>query len=413
LYDVAIIGAGPAGSHLAATLSAARHEVLVIDQNDAIGDPVCCTGIIGTDCVTSYSIEDELVYRWASSAKLFSPNGRMVPIARPEPQAAMVDRARLNESLAMRAEHHGAEYALNTELLGVRVHQNGVTIDVENHQATSSFRARAIVLATGFVPARLDALRLGRVADATLGAHAEVIAPDVDEVEVYTGRRFAPGSFAWLAPSTPGRALVGLMTRRTPDACMDRFLSFLITNGKVQRVCGEPSYRAIPLSPLPRTYGERLLVVGSAAGQVKPITGGGVYYGLLCADIAAEHLQQALDADDLSQRTLSAYEREWKRRIGSELRTGSWARKVYEHLNDKQIERLFHVTVSSGLLEELQTAEDLSFDWHDGFVTRAIGSSAILKALAAVSLPSILADRLVGSTRAENTAGNASSAASA
>ena len=67
-------------------------------------------------------------------------------------------------------------------------------------------------------------------------------------------------------------------------------------------------------------------MVGDAAGQVKPTTGGGIYYGLLCADIAANNLHRALDADDLSARNLANYEREWKKKLGRELKIGYYAR---------------------------------------------------------------------------------------
>jgi len=396
LYDVAVIGAGPAGSRVATALAATGHSVLVIDQNRDLAAPVCCTGIIGYECVTAYSISEDLVQCWANSAKLFSPSGKMLRIWRPDPQAAVVDRAALNETLARQAQAAGAQYALDTEALQIQIGKDGVEIDTDRDREAERIDARAIVLATGFVPARFDKLGLGRTGDATLGAHAEVSAPGLEEVEVYTGREIAPGFFAWLAPASEGKALVGLMTRRTPDTHLKKLLSTLMAEGKIDDVLAEPTYRAIPLSPLPRTYGNRLLVVGSAAGQVKPTTGGGVYYGLLCADIAAEHLQRALASDDLSKRNLAGYEREWSKKLGPELRTGYWARKVFEHLNDSQIDRVFNVLESSRVLEGLAEAKELSFDWHGGAVTRAFGYKALLKTIAAVGLPSALGDRLFG-----------------
>jgi flavin-dependent dehydrogenase len=61
----------------------------------------------------------------------------------------------------------------------------------------------------------------------------------------------------------------------------------LAAEGKIMPGEWKPSYSAIPLRPLRKTCGERILVVGDAAGQVKPTSGGGIYYGMLCADIAA------------------------------------------------------------------------------------------------------------------------------
>ncbi len=394
LYDVVVIGAGPAGSHVAAMLAATGHNVLVADQNQQLEEPVCCTGIIGLECVSAYSIDEELVHRWANSAKLFSPSGRMLKVWRPQPQAAVVDRAGLNQALARRAQAQGAHYLLDTVVQRVRIGDDRVRIDAERQRERESIEARAVVLATGFAPTLFEGLGLGKPRDSALGAHAEVSTPDVEEVEVYMGREFAPGFFAWLAPTSPGRALVGLMTRRAPRVHLERLISFLTAKGKVKKVGTKPSYRAIPLSRLPRTYTDRLLVVGSAAGQVKPTTGGGVYYALLCADIAAKHLDRALTTDDLSKRNLAGYEREWNQRLGPELKTGYWARKVFEHFSDLQIERVFHVVESSRVLEALAASEELSFDWHGGFVTRALGYQALLKTIAAMGLPSSLGGRL-------------------
>ncbi|MBC8476768.1 MAG: hypothetical protein H8D49_00340 [Dehalococcoidia bacterium] len=145
-----------------------------------------------------------------------------------------------------------------------------------------------------------------------------------------------------------------------------------------------------------KTYGDRLLVVGTAAGQVKPITGGGIYYGLLCANIAAEHLHRALSADNLSARDLAGYQREWKQRLGSELRTGYWARRVYERFSDRQIDRLFDIMESTGILESLLNAKDLSFDWHGGAVSRVISYEVFRKIIGSMKLPARLKDRMPG-----------------
>jgi len=122
-----------------------------------------------------------------------------------------------------------------------------------------------------------------------------------------------------------------------------------------------------------------LMVVGDAAGQAKPTTGGGVYYGLLCADIAANTLKMALKADDLSAKSLSRYERGWKKKIGRELRVGYWSRKLYERLTDRQVDRIFDIMKSSGIDRALLEAKELSFDWHSDILLRLLGYRAVVK----------------------------------
>ena len=164
-------------------------------------------------------------------------------------------------------------------------------------------------------------------------------------------------------------------------------MSSLQAQGKVVSAEVELSYGGIPLKPLARTFSDRLLVVGDAAGQVKPTTGGGIYFGLLCADIVADTLHRALASDDLSARGLASYERGWRRKLGRELKVEYYARMFYERLNDRQIDRLFSIIKSNGIDEALLKAGDLSFDWHGEALLRVLRHRAISKAVELMKIP--------------------------
>lgn len=151
---------------------------------------------------------------------------------------------------------------------------------------------------------------------------------------------------------------------KTPARFLKKWLNLLVEQGKVKSADVKIHYGGIPLKPPPRTYGERMVAVGDAAGQVKPTTGGGIYYGLIGADFAADVLHQALKDNDLSSKRLSSYERAWRRKLGGELRTGYRARGFLEKLSERQIDQLFKVIKSSGIDEALLKIKDLSFDWH-------------------------------------------------
>ena len=131
-------------------------------------------------------------------------------------------------------------------------------------------------------------------------------------------------------------------------------------------------YGGIPLKPLPRTFSDRVLVVGDAAGQVKPVTGGGIYFGLLCADIAADHLDRALRNGDLSARSLAGYERAWRQRLGKELKQGYFARRMYERLGYRTLDKLFRTVRDRGIAEALLEDPSLKFDWHGGALRRLV-----------------------------------------
>ena len=170
-------------------------------------------------------------------------------------------------------------------------------------------------------------------------------------------------------------------------------MASLLAQGKIVSAEAELSYGGVPLKPLVKTFGTRLLVVGGAAGQVKPTTGGGIYFGLLCADIAASTLHQALESGDLSVRGLADYEQEWRRKLGRELAVEYYARMFYEHLNDRQIDRLFDIIESNGIAEALLKADNLSFDWHGEMVLTVLRHRAISEAIKLMKLPFTLARR--------------------
>jgi len=384
-YDVIVVGGGPVGSYVAYKLAGMGHEVVVLEQKERLGEKVCCTGIISQECVSSFAIDGDVILRRVNSARLFSPSGELLRLWRQEPQACIVDRADFDVAMVRHAQNKGAEYLLNSQVRGIEVNDDMVRVEAAHGEERSSFEARAVVIATGF-GSKLTT-DLGKVSDFVMGAQAEVETNGIDEVEVYFGQEIAPGFFAWLVPTLPQRAVVGLLSRRSPELYLRRFMLSLEAQGKIVSAEVEPDYRGIPLKPLAKTCSDRLMVVGSAAGQVKPTTGGGIYYGLLCADIAANNLHQALKTNILSAKSLAGYDREWRKKLGQELKIDYWARKFYERLNDRQVNKIFDIIKSNSVHEALLKAEDLSFDWHGKALLRLLGHTAISKVIKMMKIP--------------------------
>ena len=122
---------------------------------------------------------------------------------------------------------------------------------------------------------------------------------------------------------------------------------------------------------------DRILVVGEAAGQVKPITGGGIYYGILCAEIAADSLHQALLARDFSKRRLASYQKQWRARLDKELRVGYWVHHLYDKLDNQQIERWHNFIVNNSIPQFIAELEDFSFDWHSELILKMLKHLAV------------------------------------
>jgi len=387
LYDVLVIGGGAAGSHTAFALARRGYKVVVLERKQHLGEKVSCTGIISKECVDSFAIEDDVILRKVNSASLFSPSGKVLRVWRAETQACILDRTAFDIAMAQRAKQEGAEYIPDSPVVDIEVGNNGVRAKTSCGEHEAIFEARVGVIASGFGSGLSERLGMGSTADFVTGAQAEVETSGIDEVEVYFGSEVAPGFFGWLVPTSKGTARVGLLSRRNPDFYLKRLAASLTTQGKIVPGTLKFNYGAIPLKPLTRTYGERVLVVGDAAGQVKPTSGGGIYYGLLCADIAADTLHQALQDGDLSAKSLARYEQRWGEKLKRELKIGRWARKLFERLSDGQIDRIFDIIKDNGIDKDLLQTEDVTYDWHGKAVLRLMGYKMLLKTMNVVRMP--------------------------
>src|SRR5258706_6353119 len=76
-----------------------------------------------------------------------------------------------------------------------------------------------------------------------------------------------------------------------------------------------PRLKILPLGAIGRTYGDRLLAIGDAAGLVKPTTGGGIHYSIVSASIAADVAVEALANHPLHMTSLANYERRWRAQL--------------------------------------------------------------------------------------------------
>ena len=378
-YDVIVIGGGPVGSYLAGRLAGMGRSVAVLEQRTTLQEPVCCTGIISQECVNSFNISEELIVRKVSGACIVSPSGRVVKIERKETQACIIDRTKFNVWMASNARQCGANYMFGALYESLNVRSDGVVAKILSQGNELEMEAEAVVIATGFGSGLTQQSGLGKVGDFVMGAQAEVQVNCLDDVEVYFGSEVAPGFFAWLVPMSSHKALAGLLSRRNSKLYLEKLLDLLAEKGKIASSVVNPRYRGISLKPPAKTYGDRLLVVGDAAGQVKPTTGGGIYFGLICAEIAVDTLNSAFETADFSVKRFVSYQHKWKKKLARELSICYWARRFYERLSDAQIEHAFDIIQDDGILAELIEDSNLTFDWHGEVVLKLIRNRVLTR----------------------------------
>jgi geranylgeranyl reductase family protein len=361
--DVIVIGGGPAGLVAASTLSSHGRDVLVLEEHADIGYPVHCTGVLGVEAFDELDLPRQTIRGVTSGASFRAASGTSVLVEAEHIRAAIIDRGAFDHALADAAGRAGASVLTQARAVRVSTGPRGVEIQLRDGR---QFKARACVLACGANYRFNRALGLGVPRLFLQSAQIETPFPATDHVEVRFGRAIAPGGFAWVVPfrrhGTP-YARVGLMSESRAASRFREFTEALARDHDV--ATGRwpaPRLKILPLAPVTKTYAPRVLAVGDAAGLVKPTTGGGIYYGVLSGRLAAEVLQQALVRDRLDQRGLRAYEHEWRRRFGAEIRAGLAFRAVAARLDDGAIDALVHLARVDGLVPMLKRTAN--FNWH-------------------------------------------------
>ena len=367
-YDVAVVGAGPAGSGTAEALASLGYRTALIERDPDPGLPVHCTGIVSDECFVRYSLPSSLVLRSVSSFVLRSPSGRGARVQRRSVQAHVLDRVGLDRWLAERAVAAGADLLTSTAVEDVRWTGAGVRLTTTSGSALT---ARTAVIATGFGAPLARKLGVGASGEVLSGCQAVVEWHDADEVEVFTGDALGDGGFGWLVPWKGGHALAGLLTRRHTMRSLDGHLERLRSAGRIGRVVEVFRCRPVSLGLPARTVADGVLAVGDVAGQVKPTSGGGIYYALLGAELAARTIAEALEAGDVTAGGLAPYEERWRAAMGPEIRQGLRLRRMLEQLPESAIEQLHRLLGVPGLRRMLVAAAP-SLDWHSGKLTRVL-----------------------------------------
>jgi digeranylgeranylglycerophospholipid reductase len=369
--DIAVIGGGPCGSYAAYTAAKLGAEVTVCEEHETIGAPKHCSGHLNITSLRHLglqiprgAIENEI-----RGAVFHSPLGKEFVLRCRAPVTYVVNRELFDKNLADLAVKAGVHYLLKSRvrsLLFDSASVNGVALNGNEKR----IEANVVIDAEGCSSALLKKAGLQELKSHMMvrGIQAEVDGVKGiprDMVEMYLGRNVAPGFFAWIIPRMDGSAKVGLATGTgDPRKYLRRFMekhpvaSLKLRKSRVTSLSLHP----IPLAgPLPKTYSNGFLVVGDAASQVKPTTGGGVIFGLTCSMVAGEVAYEAMKNGNFSQAFLSQYESRWKKLVGFDLAVMLQLRRMLNSLSDGRTDELIDLAGRLGVDRVLENVGDLDF----------------------------------------------------
>lgn len=345
-YQVVVVGGRIGGSISSLFASKNDVNVLMIEKQQEIGVPVQCAE--GTTAGTFHTLEMKPLKKYIANkvkgAELHAPNGTTAKISGGMAEGYILERKIFDKHLAQESAQAGTDIMLKTTAKDLIINKGKVCGVVAEHLGQRiKIKADVVIAADGIESniARLAGLNtLKKPYEICSCAQYEMVGVDGDPnwLKFYFGTEMAPGGYAWIFPKGQGVANVGLgirSTEKTAYAYLEKFTS------KMDATPIELNIGGVPLSgPMEKTFTDGLLVVGDAAGQVEPLTGGGIHTTATCSRIAGEVAAQAVQENDTSASFLKKYEDLWKEKIGDTLDMSLKYRHVADKLNDDDMNSL-------------------------------------------------------------------------
>src|SRR3989454_724933 len=287
MNDATVVGEAAAGLSRALRAAEGGLSVVVLEEHDELGAPTHGSGIVSGETNRLYKVPDDVVLSRPSACLVISPSGRVAELEDPGEDIAVLDRAGFDRALAASVLEAGG--AIRTGCRVDHVRNGDRSVEVETNHG-ERLRARALVLACG-VTYRFHGLLGSRLPSPILHtAQMELAASPANKLEVHVGRQVAPEGFAWLVPfhrDSAAYVKTGVLLRGDARAYLEKFLARPSIASRLQESPGEPIRRLMPVAPVTKSYADRILAVGDAAGLTKPVGGGGVFSKLLVGQIAA------------------------------------------------------------------------------------------------------------------------------
>jgi digeranylgeranylglycerophospholipid reductase len=373
--DVIVVGGGPCGSFTALNLAKRGANVTVIEEHDEIGVPSHCPGhlsIKGLKKLGLYPLSTEMVENTFHGAVFHSPKGTSFSVCFSQPVTCVVNRILFDKHIAEMAKQAGAHYHLNSRVKSLVIKDDlikGVTAR-KNDKDEEEFLGNIVVDAEGISSrilrmAGLTSLNRNMLVNGVQAEVENVKDVDLNMVEVFFGKEYASGFYAWLIPQKDGMAKIGLAAKTgNPHEFLRKFMlhhpaaSRKLRTAKISRIAFHPLTLG---GPIKRTYSNGFLVIGDVASQVKPTTGGGVILGMTCARIAAEVACEALTENDFSSKSLSKYQQRCDEILGFDVNIMLRIRKMLDTMSDKQMDSAISLLKKLKLDETLQGFQDIDF----------------------------------------------------
>ena len=342
-YDVVVVGGRVGGSTASLFASKNGLDVLMVEKNQEIGTPVQCAEATSSSTFKTLKMKPSPKYVCTEikGADVYSPDGNHGHLEGGYAEGFILERKVFDKQLAIESAKAGTDIMVKTTVKNL-IHKNGKISGViaEHMGRAIEIEADLVIAADGIESqvAKMAGLNTHQTPKSLCScAQYEMVGVECDPnyLQFYFGEKIAPGGYVWIFPKGDNIANVGVGVRSdtgTAYSFLKKFTANLNATPVELNMGGVPVY-----GPVDKTYADGLMVVGDAAGQVEPFTGGGIHVTAHCARIAGEVAAEAIEKGNTSGNFLKKYEKLWKKEVGQDLKQSLKYRKIMDRLSDEEM----------------------------------------------------------------------------
>ncbi len=339
-YDVAVIGAGPAGVMAAWKAAQAGAHTLLLEKENDPGRKPCAEGIL-SEALPDAGIgpEKEFAINKITGAFLYPPDeSKRVGVGG---EGYILDKPAFLRVLAERARKAGAETIYGGMVGDVARENEGVLVSGKQSGKPLSVKASIVIGCDGtgsILARRFFPRRNYQVIAAFQYSMTDCQVEDESKLEIFVGHNKAPAGYIWIFPKGEGQANVGIGLKGSgAKQLLDRFIvghPGVFSGAKIERLQAAP----VPVGGEVGEYvSDSLMLCGDAAGQVIPLTGAGIHTSLMAGKIAGEVAAKAVGEGDTTSRRLSEYRERFEELFGRRITTSLKALESFERFSDAEL----------------------------------------------------------------------------
>lgn len=337
MYDAVVIGGSAIGSRTASLIANSGYKVLLIEEHKKIGFPLKCTGLVSWRLLELLpNLPKKIIVNKVKLAKFLSPNGNCLELKSKNP-VYVINRTALDNFLFNEAKRSGVKTKTGERFESSRQMEDYIKIKTNKRV----YLSKILIGADGANSLVRKQIKLDYPKNVLLGLQTTTRGNFYSKsVELWFGSRICPNFFAWVVPENDNTARVGLATNSTPMKFYNSFLK-----KRVGHISRPNTMGIIRYGLMKETSADRVMLVGDAACQVKPFSGGGIIYGLVASKICANACIDALENEIFTKNFFQEnYDKKWKEKLALPMLKGLMLRKVFNKLPDNELNILFSST---------------------------------------------------------------------